>query len=124
MLFYTIPLLPLPTASCSSGSVHAQHHFCAHTYSKSHTAVPVPLYSPPITQIILRKGYHLVAAALFLPAFFWDLPLLCISLAIAFAVLAAAEVARCMRVPLLGEAIQGFMQVRGRDHGMEWAVGL
>ena len=45
-----------------------------------------------------------------MPAFFWDLPLLCASLAIAFAVLATAEIARCARVPFIGDAIQGFMQ--------------
>ncbi|KAI8471291.1 MAG: hypothetical protein J3K34DRAFT_417709 [Monoraphidium minutum] len=72
-----------------------------------------------VPQIILRKGYHLVAAALFLPAFFLDLPLLCASLAIAFAALAAAEVARCTRLPLAGAAVQAFMQdfVDERDAG-------
>lgn len=71
-------------------------------------------------QIILRKGYHLLAAILFIPAFFWDLPMLCTSLAIAFAALAAAEVLRCLHVPLLGPAVQEFMQdfVDERDAGI------
>ncbi|GBF96026.1 hypothetical protein Rsub_08841 [Raphidocelis subcapitata] len=70
-------------------------------------------------QIILRKGYHLIAVALFLPAFFWDTPLLAAALAIAFAVLGAAEAARVTRLPLVGAAVQSFMGafVDGRDVG-------
>jgi dolichol kinase len=74
----------------------------------------VLLVAPSSPKIILRKGYHLIAAALFLPAFFWDPALLSASLAIAFAALVAAEVARVMRAPLVGRAIQEFMQVRRR----------
>jgi len=79
--------------------------------TSSLSALHTPNLPTPLDQIILRKGYHLVAAALFLPAFFWDLPLLCASLAIAFAALVAAEVARCAHVPVLGRAVQVFMQV-------------
>jgi hypothetical protein len=65
-----------------------------------------------------------VAAALFLPAFFLDLPLLCASLAIAFAALVAAEVARCTGLPVVGAAVQGFMQVGGRGEcGCQMVLG-
>lgn len=62
-------------------------------------------------QIIVRKVYHLLAMGLFVPVFFWDLQLLALSLAIAFAALVLLEVLRCMRLPLLGQAVQDFMQV-------------
>lgn len=62
-------------------------------------------------QIIVRKVYHLLAMGLFVPVFFWDLQLLALSLAIAFAVLVMLEVLRCIRLPLLGQAVQDFMQV-------------
>lgn len=60
----------------------------------------------------MRKVYHLLAMGLFVPVFFWDLQLLALSLAVAFAVLVLLEVLRCIRVPLLGWAVQDFMQVR------------
>lgn len=65
-----------------------------------------------LLQIIVRKVYHLLAMGLFVPVFFWDLQLLALSLAVAFAVLVLLEVLRCIRVPLLGQAVQDFMQVR------------
>lgn len=63
-------------------------------------------------QIIVRKVYHLLAMGLFVPVFFWDLQLLALSLAIAFAVLVLLEVLRCTRLPLLGQSVQDFMQVK------------
>lgn len=73
-----------------------------------------------VSQIIVRKGYHLLAVALFLPAYALDLPLLAVSLAIAFALLVACEVARCVGAPLLGPAIQEFMKdfTDSRDQGV------
>jgi dolichol kinase len=67
----------------------------------------------------VRKVYHVLAMALFVPVFFWDLQLLALSLAIAFAALALLEVTRCLRLPLLGAAVQQFMQkfVDERDAG-------
>lgn len=59
----------------------------------------------------MRKVYHLLAMGLFVPVFFWDLQLLSLSLAIAFAVLVLLEVLRCIRIPLIGQAVQNFMQV-------------
>jgi hypothetical protein len=72
-------------------------------------------HPPPHTccaslQIIVRKGYHILAGALFVPAFFWDLPLLCHSLGVAFAALVALEALRVSRVPGLGAGVQAFMQ--------------
>ena len=74
---------------------------------------PLPTLTrvPPAPQIILRKGYHLLAAALFLPAFFLDLPMLCASLAVALAALVAAEALRCNAMPWLGPRVQSFMEV-------------
>jgi dolichol kinase len=60
----------------------------------------------------VRKVYHLLALGLFVPVFFWDLQLLGLSLAIAFAALVLLEVLRCLRLPLLGRAVQQYMQVR------------
>lgn len=71
----------------------------------------VPAAPLPVLQIIVRKVYHLLAIGLFVPVFFWDLQLLALSLAIAFAVLVLLEVLRCIRLPLLGQAVQEFMQV-------------
>lgn len=62
-------------------------------------------------QIIVRKVYHLLAGGLFVPVFFWDLQLLCLSLGIAFAVLVLLEVVRRLQLPGLGQAVQRFMQV-------------
>lgn len=75
-----------------------------------HVRVRAP---PTHTQIILRKGYHLLAMALFLPAFWWDLPLLVLSLGVAFAALVALELARCARIPGVGPGVQRFMEVGG-----------
>lgn len=71
----------------------------------------IPCTASACVQIIVRKVYHLLAGALFVPAFFWDLPLLCLSLAIAFAALVLLEVLRRLELPRLGAAVQRFMQV-------------
>lgn len=63
-------------------------------------------------QIVVRKVYHLLAMSLFVPVLFWDIQLLGLSLAIAFAALVLLEVLRCLRLPVLGQAVQDFMQVR------------
>jgi hypothetical protein len=55
--------------------------------------------------------YHLLAGGLFIPVFFWDLQLLCLSLAIGFAALVLLEVLRHLQLPRIGEAVQQFMQV-------------
>lgn len=60
----------------------------------------------------MRKVYHLLAMGLFIPVFFWDLHLMALSLAIAFAALVLLEVLRCLRLPVVGQAVQDFMQVR------------
>jgi dolichol kinase len=73
-------------------------------------AMHIVAHRTRVPQIILRKGYHLLAMALFVPVFFWDGPMLAVSLAVAFAALAAVEVVRCAGVPQLGAAVQRFMQ--------------
>ena len=50
-----------------------------------------------------RKGYHLLALGLFLPALLWEPQLLSISLAIAFALLVVLEILRLGGVPRIGE---------------------
>jgi dolichol kinase len=72
-----------------------------------------------VKQIIIRKGYHVLAIALFLPSLLVDAEMLCLSLAIAFAALVALEAARCVQMPLLGPAVQSFMErfVDSRDSG-------
>lgn len=49
-----------------------------------------------------RKGYHLLALGLFLPALLWEPQLLSISLAIAFALLVVLEIMRLGGVPYVG----------------------
>lgn len=51
----------------------------------------------------MRKGYHALAVALFLPAAAREPALLGVSLAIAYALLAAVELARVVDAPVLGE---------------------
>lgn len=50
-----------------------------------------------------RKGYHLLALGLFLPALLWEPQLLSISLAIAFALLVVLEIVRLGGVPYVGK---------------------
>eukprot|EP00775_Hariotina_reticulata_P005752 gene5753-5992_t len=73
-----------------------------------------------VPQIIIRKVYHLLAGGLFIPVFFWDLQLLCLSLAIGFAALVLLEVLRHLQLPRIGQAVQHFMQdfVDERDSGV------
>lgn len=52
--------------------------------------------------ILVRKGYHLLAVGLFLPALLWEPQLLAVSLAIALALLVVLEVLRLGQVPYLG----------------------
>jgi dolichol kinase len=70
--------------------------------------------------IILRKGYHILAVALFLPALFSQPQLLGIALAGAFAVLAAVEVLRTGNIDGISTRIHSFMGsfVDERDAGV------
>ena len=52
----------------------------------------------------VRKGYHLLAVALFLPALLMERQLLGVALAAAFALLLAVEAARLSGVPGIGES--------------------
>ncbi|GIL77590.1 hypothetical protein Vretifemale_6998 [Volvox reticuliferus] len=62
-----------------------------------------------VPHIVMRKGYHLLAIVLFLPAFGWDVRMLQASLAVAGAVLVFVELLRCLGPPQLRRAIGGFM---------------
>lgn len=92
--------------------------------SGSSSAAPRPPSSPwwqllAVPHVVMRKGYHLVAILLFLPAFGWDLRMLQASLAVAGGALVLAELARCAGPPLVRQAIGGFMAdfADARDSG-------
>ncbi|KAG2501957.1 hypothetical protein HYH03_000455 [Edaphochlamys debaryana] len=72
-----------------------------------------------VPHIVMRKGYHLLAILLFLPAFGWDVRMLQASLGVAGAVLVAAEGLRCLGPARLRAAIAGFMRdfADARDSG-------
>ncbi|GLC35177.1 hypothetical protein PLESTB_000562800 [Pleodorina starrii] len=73
-----------------------------------------------VPHIVMRKGYHLLAIVLFLPAFGWDVRMLQASLAVAGGVLVAVEAARCLAPwPALRSAIGDFMRdfADARDSG-------
>jgi hypothetical protein len=53
----------------------------------------------------VRKGYHALAVVLFLPPAILDPDLLAVALAAAFALLAAAEVARIAALPGIGACL-------------------
>jgi dolichol kinase len=57
----------------------------------------------------VRKGYHALAVALFVPALMTEPDLLAMAMAGAFAALMVIETLRVSHTPVLGEAIQRFM---------------
>ncbi|KAI7845351.1 hypothetical protein COHA_001058 [Chlorella ohadii] len=69
--------------------------------------------------ILVRKGYHLLAVALFLPALLAEPQLLGVALAAAWAVLLAVEAARLSGLPGISPAIHRFMTAftDARDSG-------
>lgn len=77
-----------------------------------------------IPNIILRKGYHVLAVALFLPALLTQPQLLGIALACAFAVLVAVEVLRTGNIPGVSQYIDNFMGsfVDERDAGVVYVT--
>jgi dolichol kinase len=72
-----------------------------------------------VSVVLLRKGYHILAAALFLPALFLEPQLLGVALAVAFAVLVVVEVVRLGRVPWVSKWVASFMGafIDSRDSG-------
>lgn len=67
----------------------------------------------------MRKGYHALAVALFLPCLLLEPGLLGLALAVAFAVLVAVEAVRLAGLPRISTAVHGFMTTftDGRDAG-------
>ena len=53
--------------------------------------------------ILVRKGYHLLALGLFLPALLWEPQLLAVSLAVALALLVVLEILRLGHMPYVGK---------------------
>lgn len=68
-----------------------------------HGVEPVPLHDFP--HMTCRKGYHLLALGLFLPALLWEPQLLSISLAVAFALLVVLEIIRLGDIPYVGKLL-------------------
>ena len=84
---------------------------CLLTYWVLLLAVMLPLIhwvstAHAMPTILVRKGYHLLALGLFLPALLWEPQLLAVSLAIALALLVALEILRLGQVPYIGELLQ------------------
>ncbi|KAL0035579.1 hypothetical protein WJX79_000184 [Trebouxia sp. C0005] len=73
-----------------------------------------------VPTILVRKGYHLLALGLFLPALLWEPQLLAVSLAIALALLVVLEIVRIGEIPYIGDYIHKFMMsfTDGRDAGV------
>lgn len=67
----------------------------------------------------VRKGYHVLAVALFLPVLPWEPGLLALALAVAFAGLVAVEAVRAAALPGVSRRITGFMErfTDARDAG-------
>ncbi|KAK2077667.1 hypothetical protein QBZ16_004513 [Prototheca wickerhamii] len=79
-----------------------------------------------VPQIIVRKGYHIIALLLFLPALALEPELLAVALAVAFAGLLALEAVRVGGVPRLSKALTGFMTAftDARDGGVLFITHL
>lgn len=79
------------------------------TLSCSIVVMGVAVKRSQLPQIIVRKGYHLLAVMLFLPVLFRDPSLLCVALAVAFALLVFLEIVRQIDVHWVGPRIHAFM---------------
>lgn len=79
-----------------SAPPHPAHH-CA-CFGTPACTTPPSLFLPPSSPPV-RKGYHLLAVALFLPALLAEPQLLGVALAAAWAVLLAVEAARLSGLP-------------------------
>lgn len=68
---------------------------------------------------ILRKGFHIICLGLFIPVLLTDPPLLSLALAVAYVLLALAELVRTADVPALSAALTGPMTrfTDARDEG-------
>eukprot|EP00892_Ulva_mutabilis_P003424 jgi/Ulvmu1/1453/UM011_0183.1 len=85
-------------------------------------AVPAMLTVARIGRVphhILRKGFHLLCLALFIPVLLIDPPLLSLALAVAFVLLALAELVRTADIPRISAALTGPMTrfTDARDEG-------
>lgn len=93
------------------------------------TALPAMLLlarSHRVPNIILRKGYHVLAVSLFLPALLSQPQLLGMALAVAFAGLLAVEVLRTGGIPHISTRLHQFMAsfVDKRDSGAMYVTHL
>ena len=84
------------------------------------------LESNPLSDCAVRKGYHVIALLLFLPALALEPELLAVALAVAFAALLALEALRVGGVPRLSAALTGFMTAftDARDGGVLFITHL
>lgn len=86
-----------------------------------------PPLATPIPNIILRKGYHLLACTLFLPPILLkEVDMLGMGLAVALSVLLLVEVVRVTEVPIIGPVVHRFMAsfVDERDRGVVFTTHL
>ena len=82
--------------------------------------------SNPLSDCAVRKGYHIIALLLFLPALALEPELLAVALAVAFAGLLSLEAVRVGGVPRLSKALTGFMTAftDARDGGVLFITHL
>ena len=82
--------------------------------------------SNPLSDCAVRKGYHIIALLLFLPALALEPELLAVALAVAFAALLALEAVRVGGVPRVSRALTGFMTAftDARDGGVLFITHL
>lgn len=93
--------------------------FWVTTLALSLPAMKILSSSANVRKIIIRKGYHALAVALFLPALMTQPGMLSVALAGAFAVLVAVEILRLANIPKISVQVHQFMSafVDARDAG-------
>jgi dolichol kinase len=73
-----------------------------------------------LPHIVLRKGFHVLAFAMFSPVLVSDPILLSLALAVAFVLMALVELVRALRVPIVSGVLSSFMSrfTDSRDSGV------
>ena len=73
-----------------------------------------------VTHVVLRKGFHLLTLAMFVPVLIADPPLLAIALAVAFVIMALCELLRGTQVPWISGVLSHIVDkfTDSRDEGV------
>jgi dolichol kinase len=123
MLVFNLPIMYLLAHGTGGGSDT--------THNRSAPPPPPPPHpSPPSTtipNIVLRKGYHILACTLFLPPILLkEVDMLGMGLAVALSVLMLVEVVRVTEVPVIGPVVHKFMAsfIDERDKGVVFTTHL